>query len=145
MPGEVVSLRDVIGQLEDYEPALTFTEAAVRHHEHTDLSTILLRGELRRMHATSIVLNRRLRDHVQQAVAGGLTMSEIAIRCRRLKYDKHGRVSGDTSWLARRIGQLPEAGKTKPTRWVHGDVLALIARDGLGASPREVEVPLDDH
>jgi len=138
---EVVSLRDVVGRLENYEPALTFTEAAVRHHEQTDVSTILLRGELKRMHASSIVLNRRLREHLQQAVsAGELSMSEIAIRCRRVKHDKHGRVSGDTSWLARRIGQLPEAGKTRPTAWVHSDVLALIARDGLGVAPREVEV-----
>jgi len=27
-----------------------------------------------------------------------------------------------------------------PTPWVHSDVLALIARRGLGLSPREVEV-----
>jgi len=137
---DVVSVRDVIGQLEDYEPALTFTEAAVRHHEQADISTILLRGELKRMHASSIVLNRRLREHVQQAVAGGLTMSEIAIRCGRVKHDEHGRVSGDTSWLARRIGQLPAAGEGTPTPWVHSDVLALVARDGLGVAPREVEV-----
>jgi hypothetical protein len=50
-----------------------------------------------------------------------------------------GRESGETSWLARRIGQLPEAGQPRPTPWVHNDVLALIARDGLGISPREVE------
>jgi hypothetical protein len=67
-------------------------------------------------------------------------MSEIALRCGRIKRDKHGNQSGDTSWLARRIGQLSDAGKTTPTRWVHSDTLALIARDGLGISPREVEV-----
>jgi hypothetical protein len=25
--------------------------------------------------------------------------------------------------------------------WVHSDTLALIARDGLGVAPREVELP----
>jgi hypothetical protein len=44
------------------------------------------------------------------------------------------------SWLARRIGQTPEAGAAEPTPWISSDVLALIARDGLGLSPREVEL-----
>ena len=67
-------------------------------------------------------------------------MSEIAIRCGRIKRDRRGNVSGETSWLARRIGLLPEGGGDEPTPWVHSDVLALIARDGLGVSPREVEL-----
>jgi hypothetical protein len=74
---------------------------------------------------------------VQRVVSTGeLSMSEFAIRCGCTKGS--GR-SGNTSWLARRIGQLPEGGKTQPTPWVDGDVLGLIARDGLGVSPREVE------
>ena len=36
--------------------------------------------------------------------------------------------------------QTPEAGQDQPTRWVHSDVLALIARDGLAMSPNEVEL-----
>ena len=68
-------------------------------------------------------------------------MSEIAIRCGRVKRDQRGNVSGETSWLARRIGQLPDAGQSTPTPWISSDVLALIARDGLGLSPREVELP----
>jgi hypothetical protein len=67
-------------------------------------------------------------------------MSEIAVRCGRVKRDGKGNVSGETSWLARRIGLLPEGGQSRPTPWIHSDVLALIARDGLGASPREVEL-----
>ena len=63
----------------------------------------------------------------------------IAMRCGRVKRDRRGNVSGETSWLARRIGQLPEGGEDQPTPWVHTDTLALIARDGLGLSPREVE------
>ena len=50
-----------------------------------------------------------------------------------------GHVTGETSWLARRLGILPEGGKEAPTPWIHSDVLALIARRGLGLSPREVE------
>jgi hypothetical protein len=67
-------------------------------------------------------------------------MSEIAMRCGRVKRDSAGNESGETSWLARRLGILPEGGRDTPTPWVHSDVLALIARLGLGISPREVEV-----
>jgi hypothetical protein len=135
---DVVSLRDVIGALEDYEPAMAMTDAAVRHHERTNASTCALRGELKRMQSSPIVLNRGLREQVQRVVSTReLSMSEIAIRCGRTK---DGGKSGDTSWLARRIGQLPEAGKTTATPWVHSDVLGLIARDGLGIGPLDVEV-----
>jgi hypothetical protein len=67
-------------------------------------------------------------------------MSEIAMRCGRVKYDSRGNVSGETSWLSRRLGLAPEGGEAHPTPWVHSDVLALIARRGLGISPREVEL-----
>jgi hypothetical protein len=49
-------------------------------------------------------------------------------------------VSGETTWLARRLGIAPSAGESAPTPWVHTDVLALIAREGLRISPREVEL-----
>jgi hypothetical protein len=137
---EPVSLRKVIGRLQDYEPAMSMTAAAIRAYERSGHSTCTLRMELKRVAESPIVLNRRLRERVEHAVATeGLTMSEIAIRCGRIKRDKRGNESGETSWLARRIGQLPEAGKPRPTPWVHTDVLALIARDGLGVSPRDVE------
>ncbi|MFZ2114172.1 MAG: hypothetical protein WAU77_10655 [Solirubrobacteraceae bacterium] len=70
----------------------------------------------------------------------GMTMSEIALRCGRTKRDRTGRVSGETSWLARRIGQAPESGEEHLSPWVQSDVLALIAREGLGVCPREVEL-----
>jgi hypothetical protein len=74
-------------------------------------------------------------------VAGDeLSMSSIAIRCDRIKRDRKGNESGETSWLARRIGLLPDGGQSSPTPWIHSDVLGLIARQGLGLSPREVEV-----
>ena len=92
------------------------------------------------MNTSAIVLNRGLREAVQREVARGeLSMSQIAMRCGRFKHDKRGNQSGETSWLARRIGQRRESGQNGPTPWVHTDVLALIARDGLGTSPLEVE------
>ena len=88
-----------------------------------------------------IVLNRALREAVLERVGSGeLSLSEIAIRCGRVKRDSGGNVSGETSWLGRRLGLLPEGGKSSPTPWIHSDVLALIARSGLGMPPREVEL-----
>jgi hypothetical protein len=138
---ELVSLRKVIGQLQDYEPALSMTATAIHDLEQSRHSTCTLRAELNRVIESPIVLNRRLRERVEHALAReGLTMSEIAMRCGRVKRDKRGNQSGETSWLARRIGQLPEAGKPRATPWIHSDVLALIARDGLGVGPRDVEL-----
>ena len=70
----------------------------------------------------------------------GMSMSEIAMRCGRVKRDSRGRSSGETTWLARRLGIVPSAGEDAPTPWIHTDVLALIAREGLRVSPREVEL-----
>jgi hypothetical protein len=85
-------------------------------------------------------LNRGLREAVEREVRAGMSMSEIATRCGRMKADRNGNRSGETSWLARRIGQMPEGGHARPTPWIHSDTLALIAREGLGVSPREVEL-----
>jgi hypothetical protein len=83
-----------------------------------------------------------LREAVTERVTRSeLTMSEIAMRCGRVKRDQRGNVAGETSWLGRRIGLVPESGESAPRPWVHSDVLALIARDGLGTDPHEVEVP----
>jgi hypothetical protein len=138
---EPVSLRHVIGAVESYEPARTLTLMALERYAHDErVSTALLRGELERVSLSPIVLNRGLREAVQRRLASGeLTMSEIAIRCGRLRRGERGAVSGETSWLARRIGQVPEAGHAEPTAWIHSDVLALIAR-GLCVSPNEVEL-----
>jgi hypothetical protein len=66
--------------------------------------------------------------------------SEIALRRGRVKRDARGNISGETSWLARHIGQMPEGGEDRPCPWIHTDVLARIARDGLCISPHEVEL-----
>jgi hypothetical protein len=136
-----VTLREVIARLQDYEPAQSITIAALAAHAKRDtVSTCALRCELQRVQCSPIVLNRGLREAVQRQLAHGVTMSQIAIRCGRLKRDRRGTLSGETSWLARRIGQMPEAGRAEPTPWVHSSTLALIAREGLGVNPNEVEL-----
>jgi hypothetical protein len=142
MGGDATSLREVIARLESYEPARAMTRSALgRHGGDPRISVCVLRAELERVDASRVVLNRRLREAVLDAMRrDGLSASEIAIRCERIKRDAHGNIAGETSWLARRIGLAPEGGESAPTPWIHSDVLALIARRGLGLSPREVEL-----
>jgi hypothetical protein len=142
-PGcEPVSVREAIASLESYEPVRALTLRSLLLHGHGGaVSTTVLRAELARVHESPIVLNRRLREVVLATVERQqLSMSEIALRCGRVKRDRKGNESGETSWLARRVGLLPEGGRDTPTPWIHSDVLALIARHGLGVSPREVEL-----
>jgi hypothetical protein len=140
-PRQPVSLREAIASIESYEPVCTLTIRALSPHSAGEISTAVLRAELTRVQQSPIVLNRRLREVVLAVIARQeLSMSEIAIRCGRVKRDRKGNESGETSWLARRIGLLPEGGQRMPTPWIHSDVLALIARNGLGISPREVEL-----
>jgi hypothetical protein len=139
---EPLSLREVVAYMQSYEPMCTLTVKALERRVGADeISTVVLRSELSRVRESPIVLNRRLREVVRATVARQeLSMSEIAIRCGRVKRDRKGNESGETSWLARRIGLLPEGGRSAPTPWIHSDVLGLIARRGLGVSPREVEL-----
>jgi hypothetical protein len=140
---EVVSLRDVIARLESYEPVRSLTlRSLALHRDDAGVSTTVLRAELVRVQNSPIVLNRGLREAVLAKIEREqLSMSEIAIRCGRVKRDRRGNESGETSWLARRLGLLPEAGHGAPTPWIHSDVLALIARRGVGIPPREAELP----
>jgi hypothetical protein len=139
---EPVSVREAVASLESYEPIRTVTSAAIAwHRRRGEVSVAVLRGELERTQKSAIVLNRGLRAAALDAIERrGESMSEIAMRCGRIKRDAAGNESGETSWLARRLGLLPEASRRSPTPWIHSDVLALIARDGLGLSPHEVEV-----
>jgi hypothetical protein len=139
---EPVSVREVVAALESYEPVLALTRRALSSYGRgAQSSTSVLGAELTRMQQSPIVLNRRLRQVVLATVERQeLSMSEIALRCGRVKRDRRGNESGETSWLARRLGVLPEGGHSTPTPWIHSDVLALIARRGLGVSPREVEL-----
>jgi hypothetical protein len=138
----VTSVREVVADLESYEPTRTLTLSALaRHGQDLEVSTTVLRVELERVLESPILLNRRLRAAVLATLQRQeLSMSEIAIRCGRIKHDRKGNESGETSWLARRLGMLPEGGHDAPTPWIHSDVLGLIARSGLGISPREVEL-----
>jgi hypothetical protein len=139
---ESISMREVIANLESYEPVRRLTNRALAlHRDNDEVSIAVLRAERARMDVSKIVLNRGLRRAVlAAATTQGLTMSAIAMRCGRVKHDSRGKESGETSWLARRLGIAPEGGKSTPTPWIHTDVLALIARCGLGISPREVEL-----
>jgi hypothetical protein len=141
-PFDVVTLRDVVAAVEDYEPARAMTVAALAAYGNDQLlSTCRLASELERVTCSPIVLNRGLREAVERKLASAeLTLSEIAMRCGRTKRDRRGTLSGETSWITRRIGAAPEGGEAEPTPWVHSDILALIARDGLGMSPNEVEL-----
>jgi hypothetical protein len=136
-----VSVRGTVASLERYEPVLVLTRRALAHRgEFGEVSVATLRAEMTRVQESPIVLNRALRAAVLDVVERqGQSMSEIAMRCGRVKRDAAGNASGETSWLGRRLGLLPEGGQRVPTPWIHTDVLALIARDGLGLSPREVE------
>ncbi|HEY1777995.1 MAG TPA: hypothetical protein VGG41_17700 [Solirubrobacteraceae bacterium] len=138
-----LSAREVIGALEAYEPVCTLSRAAVaRFRADRRVSVATLSLELRRIESSPIVLNRRLREAVLEAVSErGVSFSAIAMACGRVKYDSRGNDSGETSWLARRVGLLPCGPGAGPNPWVHTDTLALIARDGLGIAPREVELP----
>jgi hypothetical protein len=136
-----ISLREAVGYLEAYEPVCSLTRRAIADHtDRAEVSTRCLRQELSRVEQSPIVLNRALREAVLVQTQQGLSFSEIAMRCGRSKA-RHGTTGGDASWLARRIGLMPEAGGSRPTPWVHSDVLALVARQGLGVCPMEVEVP----
>jgi hypothetical protein len=139
---EPICVRDVIGAMENYKPRSATWRALVHCKQQSDsvISTATLRAELVRVDASHIVLNRGLREAVLAALAEGITMSEITVRCGRYKRNAHGSRHGDTSWLARRVGLVSEGGRDRPTPWVHSDVLALIARKGLGIAPHEVEL-----
>jgi hypothetical protein len=140
--GVLVSVREVVAAMESYEPVRILTAqtiACYRARRRVSVTTLGL--ELERIDASPLVLNRGLRERALQVLErDGLSMSEIAMRCGRVKHDSRGNESGETSWLARRLGIVPSAGESAPTPWVHSDVLALIARDGLRISPREVEL-----
>jgi hypothetical protein len=140
-PVRPVALRGVIGFLERYEPALAHTRAALAGaRRHGAPTAERLARELTRLEHSPYVLNRALREAVLCAIdQERLTLGEIALRCGRIKRDLRGAPGGETSWLARRIGLAPERAGGRRSPWIHSDLLALIARRGLGVDPREVE------
>jgi hypothetical protein len=131
-----VSLRRVLAAVESYDPVAMSARALELKPSGVRSGT--LREELRRNAASPFVLNRGLREAVQARLAAGETLALIAGRCGRCICGDPGRA--DTSWLARRCGLMPPPNEPHATPWVHTDVLALIAREGLGVAPREVEL-----
>ena len=132
--GAVMRPRAVVAALEDYEPLVSMTRRAVA--EYFDDRTIkvgALALALRELLESKVVLNRGLREAVLDSP---LRFHEVAIRCGKSHSTSGG---GETTWLKRRLGRKPEPGKSLPTPWIHTDVLALIAREGLGVAPMDVE------
>ncbi|HLI31160.1 MAG TPA: hypothetical protein VKU89_00270 [Solirubrobacteraceae bacterium] len=140
-PARALALRAVLGALESYEPALAHTRSAVALAAGAgEPAARYLQRELASIERSPYVLNRALREAVLGAVARGeLTLGEIALRCGHVKRELGGAPGGETSWLARRIGLAPERAGGRRSPWIHSDLLALIARCGLGVDPREVE------
>jgi hypothetical protein len=139
---KTVSLRAVIGALEDYEPARSITIAALaRYGRRTDgVRTCVLAAELRGLDRGAFVLNRGLREAAIRTVARKeASWSEIALRCGRTHAMARGQRCGDTSWLKRRLGIMPDSASGQITPWLRAETLALIAR-GLGVDPVSVEV-----
>lgn len=103
----------MVAALESYEPARGMTARALEHHARDgSVSVMTLHAELERLDASPIVLNRALREAVRAAVERGeMSLSEIAMRCGRVKHDARGNASRESTWLARRIGELPEPGE----------------------------------
>jgi hypothetical protein len=88
----VVSLREVVGDAEDYQPACATTELSLQTGPGAGFSTATLAVELARVQRSAIVLNRRLREAVVTRLAADeLSMSAIAMRCGRIKRDSRAR------------------------------------------------------
>jgi hypothetical protein len=137
-----VSLRTVVGALEDYEPARSMTIAALaRYGRRTEgVRVCVLAAELRGLDRGAFVLNRGLREAAIGIVAQGeVSWSEIAFRCGRKHAVGAGHECGDTSWLKRRLGLMPESSTGRVTPWLRVETLALIAC-ALGVDPVSVEV-----
>lgn len=135
-----ITLKDLIGALESYDPALEITRSALAR-ETPRAAKGPLAAQLARVEVMAVVLNRGLREALLYATTTtDLTISEVAIRCGRVKHRRDGRISGETSWLARRVGLAADSATGKPTPWVRPQTLALIARKGLHLAPAEVEI-----
>lgn len=134
-PGEAVALREVVGAMEDYQPAVAMTERTIA----TDPPSMKLAREFETLRNSRTVLNRRLREAVLAAVAReGIELPELAARC---GHTRRNQGSGEGSWVARRIGLMPEGGEPAPTPFIDSRVLALIAA-AVGLDPVDVEAPL---
>ena len=137
----VVSLRSVIGAVDAYEPARSMTVAALAYHRgrDTNVQVSTLAAELRSLDRGAFVLSHCLREAAQRAVARGeVSWSQLALRCGHSHAVHGGHQCGDTSWLKRRLGIMPDTSTGCTTPWIRSETLALIAR-ALGVDPVSVE------
>jgi single-strand DNA-binding protein len=88
----IVSVREAVAALESYEPVRGLSIRALALHDcDPEVSTTVLRAELTRVQNSPIVLNRCLREAVLASTdRQQLSMSEIALRCGRVKRDSDG-------------------------------------------------------
>jgi hypothetical protein len=76
-----ICLRELLAELQAYEPARSLTlDAIARHEDDASVSVCRLRAELQRLDASPIVLNTRLREAVLRRAASGDSLSQIALR-----------------------------------------------------------------
>jgi single stranded DNA-binding protein len=158
-----VSLREAIAELESYRPFCELTRRALaRYTRDPSVSCSVLRAELLRVLESPIVLNRALREAVLAKVSRGeASMSELAMRCGRLKRDQEtgewserpnyfdvnvygpqgesvatymsrGRLVGIDGRLAWREWETPEEQKRQAVSIVADSVLFLGAPESRG-------------
>ena len=131
--GSVTTLRDVVGALESYGPAIAMSEHAIAANPTVDHK--VLAGEIKKLRNSTLVLNRRLREAVEAALAVSMPLCEIAARCGR--YRRDCAETGEGSWVARRVGIAADGGATTP--WITSDTLSQIA-EAIGLDPQDVEI-----
>lgn len=131
-----VTLHEVVGAMEDYEPALAMTEGALA--ARPEVAGGVLRRQQARLASSRLVLNRKLREAVQAEMRRGTTLAEIAARCGRTRSAASGRLIGEGAWVARRVG-LSRVGQAAAHRWIDHDVLAEVA-DAIGLTPDDPEL-----
>lgn len=136
-PGsEPRTVRAACGAVATYEPVVGLTRLAIRRGE---ANTSRLQRELADVEALRTTLNRGIRERflAMATCDPRITRSEIARRCDRCR-PRDDRP--DASWVARRLGLKPSSGESVPTPWIAPAVLSLLATQGLGIDPSEVEL-----
>ena len=134
---EPVGMREAIASLESYEPVRTLTSKALAlHRADPEVSTATLRTEQARVERSEIVLNRGLRRAALAAAATqDLSMSEIAMRCGKIRCDAKGQ--------GKRRDQLagPASGARAGRRWWHAHAVDPHRRAGADRAPRSGSQP----
>ncbi|MHB8492637.1 MAG: hypothetical protein ACYDA6_10565 [Solirubrobacteraceae bacterium] len=127
-----VTLRDVIGAVEEYDPARRMTVALLARDEP---GTSKLRDELRRLDHGNRVLVRGLRERAVAAVErGDVTWTTLAQRVQSTTSAR-----AETTYVQRRLGLRPEQPGGLCARWMNHDTFMRFAA-ALGVDPYVVGV-----